>query len=290
MLSRIVRLNAPRCSRGVATSAAFRVRRGTGFAGISSIPNTLPSATTAVPCSSSPTTGVTSAFTRHGTSYTMLYIPVRGVQFEQTSQTIGGINKKKKAQSTKWITKSTKDYMQEADKKIKGNASVTHVGRERIKESSLARRERVQEIAEEGEAKFQLEMDRIRDDNSSRWKKGFNFFKRQGKAFFLLYLTIYVGTFVLLYVGFASGLIKKEAAFEFLLLFFGSYMDRDNFYKRIEAWDSYINVGFAFVINEFLEVLRLPFVMMLFYQCRPLLTGVNRRVKKSIFRWNAAES
>lgn len=290
MLLRVVRASTLRNSASVGVTAAFRVRRGVGCGGLCSIPNTFPSATTSSALTVAAAAAAGGGGGGSGGVAHSLRTAVRGVQFEQTSEVIGGINRKNKQQAAKWVAKSTRDYMEEADRKMKGNASVTHIGRERLKERSLARRERINEAAEEGEAKFQLEMDRIRDDNSRRWKKGFNFFKRQGKAFFVLYLSVYAATFTLLYMGFASGVIKKEASFEFVLLLFGTYIDRDKFYKRIEAWDSYINVGFAFVINELLEILRLPFVMLLFYQCRPLLTGVNQRVKKSIFRWNAAES
>lgn len=220
-----------------------------------------------------------------------LWMTKRFVQFEQTSETMLGLNANKRALHNRWVTKSTKEYISEADSKTaKGNDSVFSKVREQRMEALAKRKERFREVAEETDRTFDLEMDRIRDDQSRQFRKGFNFFKRQGKAFTLLYIVAYFGTLGLLYLGFASGLLHKEAAFEFVYLLLAQYMDRDMFFQRVEAWDTYTNFGFAFVINELLEVVRFPLVMFFFYQARPYLTGVNRRVKSSIFRFGAAES
>jgi hypothetical protein len=229
--------------------------------------------------------GVASASNAHLTT------AKRFVQFEQTSETLQGINTKKRALHNRWVTKSTKEYMSEADSKTaKGSAAVFSKDREQRKEALERRKERSREVKDETDRTFDLEMDRIRDDQSRQFKKGWNFFKRQGKAFTLLYLLAYFGTLGVLYLGFASGLLPKEAAFEFVYLLLSNYMDRDMFFQRVEAWDTYTNFGFAFVINELLEFVRFPTVMFFFYQCRPYLTGVNQRVKSSIFRFGAPES
>ncbi|KPA81089.1 putative mitochondrial hypothetical protein [Leptomonas pyrrhocoris] len=215
----------------------------------------------------------------------------RFVQFEQTSETMQGINTNKRALHNRWVTKSTKEYMSEADSKTsKGSTTVFSKNREQRREALARRKERFREVTDETDRIFDLEMDRIRDDQSRRFKKGFNFFKRQGKAFTLLYLFAYFGTLGVLYLGFASGLLHKEAAFEFMFLFLGQYLDREMFFQRVEAWDTYTNLGFAFVINELLEFIRFPLVMFFFYQARPYLTGVNQRVKSSIFRFWSPES
>ncbi|GET91975.1 hypothetical protein, conserved [Leishmania tarentolae] len=214
----------------------------------------------------------------------------RFVQFEQTSETLVGINKGKRVMHNRWVTKSTKEYMSEADSKASKGNSLLFSARERRREEIEKRKERLRNVTEETDRVFELEMERMRDDKDRRWKKGFNFFKRQGKAFTLLYITAYVTPLTILYLGFASGLLPKDAAFEFLFFFLQSFMDRDMFFQRIEAWDTYSNFGFAFVVNETLEFLRFPLVMFFFYQSRPFLTGVNQRVKASIFRFNAAES
>lgn len=214
----------------------------------------------------------------------------RGVQFEQTSEALRGVNKGRRATAAPWVTKSTKDYMSEADSKSRGASSLASQRREEMKENSLKRRERFKTISEETDRIFDLEMDRIREDTNKRWKKGWDFFKRQGKAFTILYVSTYVGMLMLLYAGFASGFLKKEAALEVVLFFLQSYIDRDKFYARIAAWSTYVDFGFAFVLNEMLEVARFPFVMFTFYQFRPYLTGVNARVKASIFSRRAAKS
>lgn len=213
-------------------------------------------------------------------------LAVRCVQYEQTSATLRGINKKNRALATPWITKSTKDYMSEAD------AQVTSVNsrKEKLLRASKERKDRFVRVAEETDRVFDAEMDRMRDYNVRRWRKGINFFKRQGLGFTLLYVFAYLGCLVAIYIGFATGLIRKEAAYEFMFFFLGGYVDKEWFYVRVGAWGKYVDFGFAFVINEMLEVFRLPFMLYTFYTFRPYLTGVNRRVKASIFRWNAAES
>ncbi|KAG5495195.1 hypothetical protein JKF63_02250 [Porcisia hertigi] len=214
----------------------------------------------------------------------------RFVQFEQTSDTLLGVNKNKRAMHNRWVTKSTKEYMSEADSKVSKGNSLLFSAREHRRESMEKRKERFREVAEETDRTFELELDRMRDDNDRRWKKGFNFFKRQGKAFVLLYIFAYLAPLSILYLGFASGLLPKDAVFEFLFFFLQTFIDREVFFKRVEAWDTYSNFGFAFVVNEMLEFARFPLVMFFFYQARPFLTGVNQRVKASIFRFNAAES
>lgn len=215
----------------------------------------------------------------------------RFVQYEQTSETMQGINKNKRALHNRWVTKSTKEYMNEADSKSsKGSSLLFSNAREQKRDGVEGRRTRFRQVAEETDRTFELEMGRMRDDSDRRWRKGFNFFKRQGKAFVLLYVFAYTVPLVLLYVGFATGVLPKDAVFEFLFFFLQTFMDRDMFFERVEAWDTYTNFGFAFVVNEMLEMMRFPTVMFFFYQCRPFLTGVNRRVKASIFRFTATES
>ncbi|KAG5469505.1 hypothetical protein LSCM1_02728 [Leishmania martiniquensis] len=214
----------------------------------------------------------------------------RFVQFEQTSETLLGINKKKRAMHNRWATKSTKEYVSEGDSKASKGNSLLFSARDRRREGVDRRKEHMRDILEESNRAVELELDRIREDRGRRWKKGLNFFKRQGKAFTLLYMVAYVVPLAMFYVGFAIGVLPKEAVFEFLFFFLQRFTDREVFFERVEAWDTYSNFGFAFVVNETLEFVRFPLVVFFFYQARPFLTGVNQRVKASIFRFNAAES
>lgn len=218
-------------------------------------------------------------------------VQVRSIQYTQTSQTMGALRDRKKTkEAVKWITKSTKDFMKESDTR-KSHAAPSLLKDTKPEGSpSLERRERYKEIQEQAESKLENELVRMRDDTNRRWKKGYTFFKRQGKAFTIMYMIAYFGTFLLLYVGFATNFLKKEAAFEFMFVLLGKYIERDWFYERIEAWDNKINLGFAFVINEMLELIRFPLVIFVFYQLRPFIGRSHRGMRKSIFRMNAAES
>lgn len=223
-----------------------------------------------------------------------LCTPCRGVQYTQTSQTMNAVNgdRKMREAGIKWVTRSTKDYMREQD--LKQNyappslkADLRGKGEKR---STLEHRERYREVRGAAESRVEKELVRLREEKGRRWKKSISFFKRQGKAFILFYMVAYLGTLALLYLGFASGVLKKESAFEYMLFFVGRYIDKEWFYERVEAWDGSINFGFAFVINEILEMLRFPLVMFVFYQLRPLIGRTHRGLRKSIFRMNAAES
>lgn len=222
-----------------------------------------------------------------------LHTQCRWVQYEQTSKTMLGSMKggKKREEGVKWVTRSTKDYMREGD-------ATTQVASPSVISSKAARmagygretyNEQLKEIQAEAERKMEYEMLMLQDSKQRRWTRTVNFFKRQGAAFMILYAIAYVSCFLALYIGFASGFIKKDAVFEYLTIFFGTYMDKDAFYGRIEAWDDKINIGFAFVINEILEVVRFPVIMLIFYQLRPLILRKHRGVRNSIFRSNAAE-
>lgn len=231
-----------------------------------------------------------SFFSRQNTIHTSC----RWVQYTQTSQTMNTLNGDRRVRETgvKWVTRSTKEYMKEGDLNqdhvpLSLQADLRNKGKKR---STLEHRERYREVRGSAEARVEQELVRIRDEKGLRWKKSFSFFKRQGKAFVFFYIIAYAGTLSLLYLGFASGVLKKEAAFEYLLFFLGHYIDREWFYERVEAWEGKINFGFAFVINEFLEMLRFPLVMFVFYQLRPLIGRTHRGMRKSIFRMNAAES
>ncbi|KAK7201373.1 hypothetical protein NESM_000199700 [Novymonas esmeraldas] len=220
----------------------------------------------------------------------MLVHAKRYVQFEQTGETMVGINKKKRAMNSRWVTKSTKEYMGEADSKVMKGNSLLFSARDGRRDDMARRKQRTRAVAEETDRIFDLEVDRMREDTGRRWKKVFSFLRRQGKAFTLLYIAAYVVPLAALYIGFATGVLPKDAVFEFLFFFLQKFMVREQFFERVEAWDTYTNFGFAFVVNEMLEVVRFPVVMFFFYQARPFLTGVNHRVKASIFRFNAAES
>ncbi|CUG86279.1 membrane-associated protein, putative [Bodo saltans] len=208
----------------------------------------------------------------------------RWVQFQQTSDVNKGINKGNREVATKWITKSTKDYTAEATRTLTANPM-----RDKLKAKSDSNRQNINDIVENSDKTFEREIDRLQDFKQRRWRKSKDFFMRQGKAFIIMYVIAYLGTLLLLYLGFASGKVNKEYAFGTLSTLLTGFDDTDGFYKRVAAWDTYINFGFAFVLNEALEIVRLPFMMFTFYTFRPLILSMGRKATKTIFRRNAAE-
>eukprot|EP00164_Ancoracysta_twista_P005201 GFYU01007109.1.p1 GENE.GFYU01007109.1~~GFYU01007109.1.p1 ORF type:complete len:176 (-),score=36.30 GFYU01007109.1:41-568(-) len=138
------------------------------------------------------------------------------------------------------------------------------------------------------EKMFETEITKLTDFKQRRFRKSFDFFKRQGFAFFVVYVATYVGALAALYIFFASDLISKSAVYEIIVGTTGM-LDREEFLNRVEAWDTYINFGFAFVLNEMLEVFRLPLVMITFFTFKPAFMKLGRGVKKSIFNRSAPE-
>lgn len=208
----------------------------------------------------------------------------RWVQFQHTSEVNTSINKGNREGATKWITKSTKDYAAEATRTLTANPM-----RDKLKAKGDSNKRAVDEIVENSDKIFEKEMDRLQDFKQRRWRKSKDFFKRQGKAFVLMYIVAYLGCLSLLYVGFASGYVNKEYAYGSVALLLTGFVDHEGFFKRVEAWDTYVNFGFAFVINEALEIVRLPFMMFTFYTFRPFIVSIGRKTRRSIFKRSAAE-
>jgi hypothetical protein len=208
----------------------------------------------------------------------------RWVQFQQTSEVNKGINKGNREAATKWITKSTKDYTAEATRTLTANPL-----RDKLKARGDTNKQNINDIVENSDKTFEREIDRLQDFKQRRWRKSKDFFVRQGKAFIVMYVICYVTCLLLLYIGFASGKVNKQYAYGAMSTLLTGFEDTDGFFKRVEAWDTYINFGFAFVLNEALEIVRLPFMMFTFYTFRPLILSMGRKATKSIFRRGAAE-
>ena len=215
---------------------------------------------------------------------THLVAAARGVQFQQTSDTLSGINKNKRELATKWITKSTQDYAAEATRALTANPM-----RDKLKAQGDEKKKFVSEVVENSDKVFEREMDRLQDYKQRKWRKSRDFFKRQGIVFTMMYMAVYLLCLGGLYLGFATGKVSKEQAYGVVSILLAGFMEHDEFYRRVEAWDTYVNFGFAFVLNEAVEVLRLPFMMFTFYTFRPFLVSMGRKTRKSIFKRSAAE-
>lgn len=124
----------------------------------------------------------------------------------------------------------------------------------------------------------------------SWWHRKWRSFKSEGKDFSLFYLPFYPATFVLLYVAFAVNALHKESVLDYVLSFMGDYVDRKKMYARIEAWNTWANLGFAFVINELLEVVRFPAVVVLYYALKPYSTYFARWLQKGMRHFRRSKS
>ena len=209
---------------------------------------------------------------------------LRFVQYQQTSETNRAVESGDKKTAMKWMTKSTREYMTEEDR--------SRASKNPEKEKAVMWKEKEKRSTKEmylnNEKMFETEITKLTDFKQRRFRKSFDFFKRQGFAFFVVYVATYVGALAALYIFFASDLISKSAVYEIIVGTTGM-LDREEFLNRVEAWDTYINFGFAFVLNEMLEVFRLPLVMITFFTFKPAFMKLGRGVKKSIFNRSAPE-
>ncbi|KPA81090.1 hypothetical protein ABB37_04448 [Leptomonas pyrrhocoris] len=123
----------------------------------------------------------------------------------------------------------------------------------------------------------------------SWWRRKWHSFKSEGKDFSLFYLPFYPATFVILYVAFVTNALHKESILDCVLDCMGDYVDRGKMYARIEAWNTWANLGFAFVINELLEVVRFPVVVLLYYAMKPYSTRFANWVRKVMRRFRRAK-
>lgn len=211
--------------------------------------------------------------------------PLRLVQYQQTCETNRAFESGDKKTATKWMTKSSREFLTENDKLRAANNPIKE---ERKNIAALEKRESAAH-AIRNEREFNRELDRLYDAKSRRFRKSFDFFKRQGLAFFISYVVIYAGCFGCFYYILANNIVSKHAIFEMLYFLTNGAFDREKFLARVEAWDTYINFGFAFVLNEMLEILRFPMVMAVFLTFRGTFARIGRAMKKSIYRRSAPE-
>lgn len=210
---------------------------------------------------------------------------VRLVQYQQTTETNRAVETGDKKTAMKWMTKSSREFLTENDK-LRASKNPE---RERHKMNMAVEKRESAAHAIRSEREFHREMDMLYDSKRRRFRKTFDFFKRQGLAFFICYVFTYCACFGVFYYILANEIVSKHSIFELLFVLSNGGFDRDTFIKKLEAWDTYINFGFAFILNEMLEVVRFPLVMALFLTFRGTLTRLGRSMKTSIYRRSAPE-
>jgi len=162
------------------------------------------------------------------------------------------------AKATAWATKSTKEFMSEVNRQ--SPPPLAPVAGDTVTAAPSLKGLPVDAEKFPVAHKLQQDVRRLENFDRRRWRKNFEYMRRQGTGFVILYALIYVGWFAGLYICFSLNYIPKEDAYNLCVIFLESFMiDKEEFYERVEAWDTYINLGFAFVINELLEPFRKMF-------------------------------
>ena len=210
--------------------------------------------------------------------------PLR-VQYQQSTETNRAVETGDKKTALKWMTKSSREFLTENDK-LRASKNPE---RERHKMQMALEKKESAAHAIRNEREYHREVDMLYDSKRKRFRKTFDFFKRQGLAFFVCYVFTYCACFSIFYYILANEIVSKHSVFELLFVLSNGGFDRDTFIKRLEAWDTYINFGFAFILNEMLEVIRFPMVMALFLTFRGTIARLGRSMKTSIYRRSAPE-
>jgi hypothetical protein len=193
---------------------------------------------------------------------------LRSSQFRKTSEMLTAVNK---GTTQKWITKTTGEYAAVSNK-AQANTGIADAD------------EQVREIKRQAEENVA----RLKDFRKARIGRYRYFFTQYGKGFTITYAFFYLLCLAGIYYGCRLRYFDKTTAFEFIFsLNFGS-VDREAFFERVLAWDAYIDFGFAFLLNELLDMWRVPFCIGVFWQLRRLLSKHQRY--DSIFRWQAPEA
>lgn len=202
----------------------------------------------------------------------------RVVQFRQTTDTTSALHDSDPHRAAKWVVKSTKDMMSEANRD-----AFEQLEKDEKYKFALSKR-----FEDQSTQQLVEDINRISHFKESRVKKNFNIMKRLGIIFVIMYGAVYVGCLVGIYFVLAKKLIRKETLFEIASGWFG--MDQELFLARVEEWDSMINFGFAFCLNEALEPFRLLILLPTFLYCKNATNVLTRRFgKRSFFRRSAGE-
>jgi hypothetical protein len=205
----------------------------------------------------------------------------RGVQFRKTSEMNVAINTGKK-EATKWVTKSTADF-------AKSTAAAKEAGLkpndERSKSVAKADNAEVEQRMKDIREWTDIQTTRISTFRTGRNKRFGERFATYGAGFIVVYAIVYVAFFAVIFIAINTGYVSKFALFEMLYGVMGGMFEREDFFERVSKWENYIDFGFTFVLNELLDVVRVPISAGMYFFCRKAVT----RFKPSIFRWHSPE-
>jgi hypothetical protein len=206
----------------------------------------------------------------------------RAVQFRKTSDMNTALNSGRKS-AEKWVTKSTADYAAKTDDAIEAGVVGGDAQRKReVKARKVAADRRAQEL----QAWQESQVGRMEDFQAARRRRYASFSLRFGWTFILVYVVVYVAMLGFLWALLRSGAIDMLSIFEATYCFISGHLDRPSFFERLEEWGDYTNLGFAFMLNELMDVIRVPVALGLWWMFRRALI---RMKTNSVFRWNSVE-
>jgi hypothetical protein len=206
----------------------------------------------------------------------------RWVQFRKTSEMNNALNSGK-ASTQKWVTKSTADYAAKTELALEAGVIGGSVERKR---NAKARQIAVDRKNEELQAWSESQVARMAEFQAGRRRRYASHSARYGWTFLLVYIILYVVMLGVIWLILRLGLLDMLSFFEFVYCLLSGHLDRPQFFERLEEWGDYTNLGFAFLLNEMLDIIRVPLTLAFWWMFRRALI----RVKTStVFRWNAPE-
>lgn len=214
-------------------------------------------------------------FAVHTTGQTRL------VQFRKTTEMNTAINSGKKA-ADKWVTKSTADYAAKTDTAVAAGVLAS----DGTSRSMAARTTAATNRATEMMAWSDAQVSRISDFNTARRRRYASFSMRYGWTFLVVYIVVYFFFLGTIWLILRWGLIDMLSFFEATYCLMSGHIDRPAFFETLEEWGDWTNLGFAFLLNEALDVVRVPMTIALWWTFR---RGLIRAKTNTVFRWNSTE-
>ena len=213
-------------------------------------------------------------------------VQVRNVQYQRTSELGKALNTRDEEKARQWIVKSTREF----NKPTKFNAAGKAVGtKEEVSEKAKAmandQRRQADLAFMEADKFMKLELERIFDFKKGRVEKYKEFWQRHGIGFACIYGCLYIAGLFAFWIMLHNKIIDKHSMFEVIFTLSYGTIEREPFFRRVDQWGDYIDFGFAFTLNELLDLIRLPICLGLFWCFRRMIINY----KPGLFKLNAPE-
>lgn len=206
--------------------------------------------------------------------------PIKAPQFQFTVDVNKAAGQERRPTATVDFTnRSIEEYVAEVE-----IVSRTH---KRMKSWPRETRDAIVQEALEHDMAVKWNTRRLRFEKQKRIGRILAVTKHYGFCFFVSYVVCYIAGFTLIYCAIRWKWIPIFHIFEMMMMAFNDLFDVTPFIDQLAQWDTFTNLGAAFIFNEWLEPLRLPFATIAFLILAPKMRS--RFGRPSVFKSFAPE-